>query len=188
MNDRIVTVRFEAVKDGTVVGFLDIPEQDVKDLALADIALEGGQITFKIPMIGAEYTGTLSGLKITGSTKESEINFVRGKYAPPTPEVRISIQDRQKLLGRWTGKINNVSIIVRFEKDPTGKLVVLLDSPELGIKDKPILSTSLTNGRLILNVGDMGEYSAALSGNKIDGIWIQEGRTAPLILAKDTSR
>jgi hypothetical protein len=91
-------------------------------------------------------------------------------------------------LGNWTGKINDLSIIVRFEKDAAGKLVVLLDSPEQGIKDKPVLSTTLTNDKLLLKVGDMGEYNATLSGNKIDGIWTQGGRTAALVLAKDTPR
>ena len=72
-NDAVTSTlvfRFETGKDGKVAGFLDIPDQNAKGLAVTDVNLEGDQVTFKIPAGTADYTGTLKGATITGSFKQ----------------------------------------------------------------------------------------------------------------------
>jgi len=190
-----VVIRFETGKDGKFVGFLDVPDQNAKDLAITDIALENGQVAFKIPLGKADYIGKLNGSTIAGSFKqggqEIKLDLARGKYVPPAPEVNIAAEAMKPLLGRWSGKIKineaiSLTIVVRFEQTAAGKFVVLMDSPDQKAKDIPVSSATLTKDKLLLKVAAvMGEYNATLTGNKIDGTWTQGGNPIPLTLTKE---
>jgi hypothetical protein len=188
--------RFETAKDGKVVGFLDIPDQNAKDLPVTDIALDGGQVTFKIPVGKADYTGKLAGGAITGGFKqggqETKLDLVRGKYTPPPVVVNIPPEARKQLLGRWSGKLGAATFTLRFEQKAE-KFTVLIDiQPPAGqpggTKDMPIPSTTLADGKLSLKIaGGAAEYSGALSGDKIDGTFIQGQNKIPLVLTKESA-
>jgi hypothetical protein len=185
-----LVIRFETGKDGKVAGFLDIPDQNAKGLPVTDVNLEGSEVTFKIPVGKADYTGTLKGRAITGSFKqgaqETKLDLARGTYVPPPPEVNIPQEAMQQLLGRWTGKIANLTIVLRFEKNAAGKFAVLMDSPDQKAMGIPVSSATLTKDKLLLKVAAVfGEYNATLSGNKIDGTWTQGGKPMPLVLTKE---
>jgi hypothetical protein len=62
----------------------------------------------------------------------------------------------------------------------------VMDSPDQGAKDIPVTSASMTEGKLTLKVAAvMGNYSATVSGNKMDGTWTQGGKPMPLVLTKE---
>ena len=92
----------------------------------------------------------------------------------------------QQLLGRWTGKIANLTIVLRFEKNAAGKFAVLMDSPDQKAMGIPVSSATLTKDKPLLKVAAIfGEYNATLNGNKIDGTWTQGGKPTPLVLTKE---
>jgi hypothetical protein len=187
-----IVLRFEMNKEGKFVGLLDVPDQGAKDLAVTDIALNGSDVTFKIPVGKANYVGKLSGATITGGIKQggqdTKIDFARGKYTPPPPDIKISAEDMKQLLGRWSGKLKindtiSLTFVIRFEQPEPGKNAIFLDSPDQKAKDIPVTSASMTDGKLIIKVAAvMGEYSATLSGNKLDGTWKQPQMPQPIPL------
>jgi hypothetical protein len=61
-----IVVRFEANGQGEYFGYLDSPTQNVAGMTVNSAALEGSKFTATVNAIQAEYTGTLSGKKITG--------------------------------------------------------------------------------------------------------------------------
>lgn len=186
----VLVLRFEMGKDGKIAGFLDIPDQNAKGLPVTDVNVEGSQVTFKIPVGKADYTGTLSGSTIAGGFKqgaqETKLNLTRGKYTPPPPEVNISAEGMKQLMGRWNGKIANLTVVFRFEKNAAGKYVVLMDSPDQKAKDIPVSSAVLTGDKLVLKLKiAAAEYNATLKGDKLDGSWKQGlGEPMPLVLTK----
>jgi hypothetical protein len=186
-----VVVRFQTNKDGKFTGFVDIPDQGAKDLPITDVTLEKGQVTFKLPFAKGDYTGKLSatgitgGVKQVGQDKEIKLDLVRGTYTPPAPVVKIPPEAVQQLVGRWTGQIANIPMVIRFEQNAAGKIVVLMDSPTQNAKDIPVSDTTFADGKLTLKVARVfGEYVGALNGNKIDGTWTQGGNKLPLVLTK----
>ncbi len=190
-----VVLRFQTSKEGKFTGFLDIPDQGAKDLPLTDIVLEKGQVSFKIPAVKGDYTGKLSASGITGSVKqagqaqETKLDLVKGTYVPPPPVVNIPPEAVKQLLGRWTGQVANIPIVIRFEKSAAGKIVVLMDSPTQNAKDIPASSTTFADGKLSMKVARVfGEYVGTLNGNKIDGTWTQGGNKLPLALTKEPAQ
>jgi hypothetical protein len=61
-----VTVRFEADAQGRTLGFLDIPQQNVKGAVMTEAALTGTKLTFAVPAFGMKYAGELAGGALTG--------------------------------------------------------------------------------------------------------------------------
>jgi len=186
-----VVLRFLTNKEGKFTGFADIPDQGAKDLPITDIALEKGQVNFKLPFARGEYRGTLSAAGITGSVKQAgqaqeiKLNLVKGTYVPPPPVVNIQPEAVKQLLGSWTGQVANIPLVIRFEQKAAGKITVLMDSPTQNAKDLPVSNTTFADGKLTLKVARvMGEYIGTLSGEKIDGTWTQGGKPVPLSLTK----
>jgi hypothetical protein len=186
-----VVVRFQTNKEGKFSGFVDIPDQGAKDLPIADIVLEKGQVSFKLPFAKGDYTGKLSATGITGSVKqfgqdkELKLDLVKGTYAPPPPVVNIPSESAKLLLGHWKGQVANIPIVFRFEQDARGKIVVLLDSPTQKAKDIPVSSTTFADGKLTLKVARVvGDYVGTLNGETINGTWTQGGKPLPLVLTK----
>ena len=189
--------RFETAKDGKIVGFLDVPDQNAKDLPVTDIALENGQVTFKIPMAKIDYSGKLSGTTVAGSFKqggpggqETKLDLVKGKYVPPAPVVNIPPETMKQLLGRWSGSLDKATLVIRFEQK-AGKYVVLMDMEAPGAppgalpKDMPVPSAVMADGKLTLKVaGGLAEISGTLSGDKIDGTFVQGPNKIPVVLTK----
>lgn len=52
-----IGVALERQADGTLAGTLDSPDQRAFDIPLAEVAATGGTLAFKVPAIGASYTG-----------------------------------------------------------------------------------------------------------------------------------
>ncbi|HET8698640.1 MAG TPA: hypothetical protein VFO94_14200 [Gammaproteobacteria bacterium] len=63
-------VRFAADAQGKTHGFLDVPAQNAKDVPITEASLTGAKLTFRIALIGAEYTGDVAGGTITGTWQQ----------------------------------------------------------------------------------------------------------------------
>ena len=182
--------RFENTKDGNFAAFLDVPEQGGKDVAVKDVVLEGDQVSLKIPAIGGEYTGKLNNNALSGTFKqggmELALNMTKGKFTPPANAVEISAENMKQLLGRWSGKIGPLTVVLRFEQSADGKFSILFDSPDQKATGIPVNKATLTDGTLSLKIaGGVAEYSGKVNGKTIDGTWKQAGKDTPLSLNKE---
>ena len=103
-----IVFRFQDNEDGEFVGLLDSPDQGAKDIATANIRIEGDQLKFAIPRIGGEYTGTLSGDSIEGTFRQGQalpLNMQRGEYTARGLELPPDVIER--IEGPWHGRVQN---------------------------------------------------------------------------------
>ncbi len=185
-----IVFRYETTKDGKYAAFLDSPDQGAKGIPVTNVVLDGKEVTFKVPAVQGEYTGELSGKSIAGSWKqpgfEGTLDLARGKFQAPAAKIEISAEDMKQLLGKWTGKVGPLSLVVRFEQNADGSKAIFIDSPDQGASGIPVMEATLVDGTLSLTVTAVGgKYSGKLSGNKIDGTWTQLGNDTPLLLTKE---
>jgi len=166
-------LRFETSKAGKFIAVVDLPEQGMKGVSLADGVFKDSQLTCRIPIMNAEYTGKISGNTITGTLKmagkQYPLNLLQGaKYEPPATQIDIPAEAMKGLLGKWSGKIGNVTMVIRFERTLAGKNSVYIDSPEQSIKGMPVIKASVADNKLVLKFKE-DQYSGKINGNKIDG-------------------
>ncbi len=176
--------RFEMAKDGKFAGFMDVPDQNAKGLAVSDVVLENGQVSLKIPIVGIDYTGKLAGNNINGTFKqggaEFPLNLIKGKYAAPTFEM--AAEDMNKLLGQWVGKWKEdeettYTVIFRFEKTKDGKLSAATNSPEQGSSFLPLADLTLKGDQLNFRIpATRGEYAGKLKDTSITGTYKVNGK------------
>jgi len=61
-----VVVRFQKDDGGKAVGYLDSPDQGRSGIPIDEATFEKGKLTFKVNVLRAEYSGTVSGNAIAG--------------------------------------------------------------------------------------------------------------------------
>jgi hypothetical protein len=179
--------RFENAKDGKVAGFFDSPDEGATGIALKDFSLEGNEVVFKLPIADAQFTGKLSNNTIAGTYKvvgrEFPVTLTKGKYTAPPVEIAEDLM--KDLSGLWKGQIGPATMIFHFERNATGKPAAFVEIPDQGGRKIPVTSATLLDGKLSLKVvGGAAEFNGKVSGNKIDGEWIQMGKSVPLSLTK----
>ena len=194
-----VVFRFEIGKDGNLAGYMDVPDQNVKGLAVSTIAFEAGQVSVTV-QAGApiQYTGQLSGNSIKGTFKQGgsafELNFTKGKYQ--VPGIDMPEEDMNKLLGQWAGRMkiapdenaDMATVIFRFEKAKDGKLAAFMDSPEQGSKGLALIDVTLKGDVFGIKLsGIASEYTGKLSGNAITGTFTTAGMKMDLTVTKGAS-
>jgi hypothetical protein len=188
-----VVFKFEKTKDGKLSATTNSPEQGSASLPLAELSFKDNQLKFRIPATGGDYTGKLNDTSISGTYslrgKQYEINVTKGaKVEPVITQVEIPAASWKQLLGRWNGKLNNASVIVRFEQKAGGKNAIAIDIPDQNQKDIPVLKASLAGDTLTLKFAG-AEYSGKLADNKIDGTVKISAQNVilPLSLTKETA-
>ncbi len=62
-----VIFRIEANASNQYVGYADSPDQGGRGIPMTEASLEGDKVTFKVPAIAADYSGTLAGKTINGT-------------------------------------------------------------------------------------------------------------------------
>ncbi len=172
--------KFEIAKDGKLAGFLDVPDQNARGIALSDITFASGQLSLKVPAAAIEYAGQLTGNSIKGTFKQGgasfELNLTKGKYQ--IPGIDMPVEDMNKLLGSWAGRVkmgqeasaDMITVIYRFEKTKDGKLAAFSDSPEQGRYGGAMTDVAFKDDLLTIKLpGTTGGYTGKLSGNSIAG-------------------
>jgi hypothetical protein len=175
-----IIYRFQIAKDGKLAGFMDVPDQNTRDIALGDVRFENGQVKLSVPVAAVEYSGQLSGGSIKGTFKQGgmsfDLNLTKGKYQ--VPGIEMPPEDMSRLLGEWGGKVklgpdpevDMATIIFRFEKTKDGKLAAFMDSPEQGSRGHAFTDVTFKGDDLIIKLpGTGGGYTGTLSGNAIAG-------------------
>jgi len=187
-----IVFRFETAKDGSFVGFLDVPEQGAKGIPVGVVALEGTQLAFKVPSVGVDYAGKLSGSSIDGTFKqggaEFELDLSKGKYQPPPLNLPAEVVNR--LLGKWAGKLDIPgdvlhNIILRFEKTKDGKFFAYWDCPERGTGGSRIADIVLKGDQFSCRIpATGGKYAGKLVKDSISGTYETGGKQHPLNVIK----
>jgi hypothetical protein len=185
-SEATIVLRFSAGNDGALRAVLDVPEQGVKDWAAAEIALDDGHFSLKVPAARAEITGILEGEQIGGQWNQLgnaiPLTLKKGQYVAPASYLELAVAAREQLEGRWSGTLNGLAVIVRFETDAQGRTLGFFDSTQQKILNIPITQAELAGTKLTFRVVYGATYAGELADNKLTGAWTQAGFPAPLPL------
>ena len=166
---------------------MDFPGTPVMGKSVIDVSLARNEVTWKVPEIGIDFAGQLSGNSIRGVNKNGkyEVNLIKGKYQPgifdmPPEEIR-------RLAGQWVGKWDVpgetvYSILLRFDKTKDEKLEASFNIPLRGQQLVAALEdVSLKGDQLSFWIpkmwnGNNTEYTGKLNNGSISGTFAFRGK------------
>ena len=189
-NEVTVVFHFNSAAEGALQAVLDLPERHVKDLPAADIALDDGHFSVKVPVARVEVRGELKGDQIIGEWSDPSITtpltLKKGRYAAAAIYLDLPAEARKQLKGRWSGTLNNLPVIVRFETDAQGRTQGIFDSTQQHFSF-PITEAQLAGTKVTFGVSYGAKYTAELAGSKLTGEWTQPGlpKPLPLVLTRE---
>lgn len=93
----------------------------------------------------------------------------------------------RNVTGRWTGKLQvpggELTLVLRIQDGPDGKLLAFMDSPDQGADNIPCDSVVYSEPQLKIFIASIGgRYEATLDGDTLRGQFIQGGLSLPLVL------
>jgi hypothetical protein len=180
-----IVLRFTSDGTGGLRGVIDVPEQGVKDWPASDIRLDDGHFEFVQPRAQVKIEGMLKGDQIIGHWNQLgnavPLTLKKGRYIAPPSYLDLAAEARERLKGRWSGKLNGLSVIIRFETDSQGRTLGYFDSVDQALPNIPISEAKLAGTKVTLSMaGFGGKYTGELAGDKMTGEWIQLGLQKPL--------
>jgi hypothetical protein len=185
-----IVLHFERNDSGEFTGAIQNADVGPNKVAMADIALENGELFFRVPQAGAEYKGALSGDGIAGALTQGgmsmELNVQRGEYVAELPKLALTEADYEKLAGSWSGALmGQLTLVLRFEKTEDGTIVSFIDSPTQGAAGIRVSTAALADNTLSISLQMLNaQFSGELQEGSIVGNWTQGGMTNPLTLSK----
>lgn len=181
-----IVLRFSTGTDGALQALLDVPEQGVKDWAGKDVTLEDGHFSVDLPMPRAKVTGMLKGDQIVGQWDQLgnsvPLTLKKGRYVAVASYLDLPAEARKQLEGRWSGTLNGLAVIVRFEMDSQGRMLGFFDSTQQNLLNIPINEAKLAGTKLTFGLAYGARYTGELAGSKLTGEWMQPGLQKPLPL------
>jgi pimeloyl-ACP methyl ester carboxylesterase len=188
-----IILEVEKSKSGSLTAKLASPDEGLKDLPIASIALEADVVTFDLRVTGATYKGKLNrdGTEITGEWTQRGSSFpLTLKRFDPSKVVAAVIP--KELEGIWLGKLTagggiEVRLALKVEKGKDGALKAVLASPDQGVNSIPISSISLKDGALTFEskvIGASFNGKRNKDGTAFEGTFHQHGANLPLTLKK----
>lgn len=181
-----IVLRFTNGTDGTLRVALDVPEQGVKDWPGQNITLDDGHFAVELPKPMAKVIGLLKGDQIVGEWNQLgnsvPLTLKKGRYVAATNYLNFPAAARDKLKGRWTGTLNSLAVVVRFETDAQGRTLGYFDSTQQQLLNIPITQAELVGTKLTFGMAVGAKYTGELAGDKLTGEWAQPGLPNPLPL------
>ncbi len=178
-------------------GTIDIPAQGVKGMALAEVSVQGSDVSFKMPGVPGDptFNGTLSddGHEITGEFSQgpSKLPFRLEHLSRADVEAAQEREAELQLDSTWLGTLKagptELRLQLRIYRSPDGTLSARLDSIDQGARDLKIARITATKDRLSF---EMAMPAASYEGTfntdhtEIIGRWKQGGATLPLVFKK----
>jgi hypothetical protein len=183
-----VVFRFDKMKGGNFVAFLDCPGIGWKGVPVTEATRSDGKLTLKMETINAEFNGELAGDEMVGEwtyrrNSSLPLTLKKGEYRAPVYSLSFSKEEMDQLSGKWQGQLGPLPLVFRFEKTDKGEFLGFLDSPDEGSKGIPITEATLSDGKLTLKINNI-EYSGQLSDSSLVGEWKQAGQSHPLTFTK----
>ena len=101
---------------------------------------------------------------------------------------RAQVQSTTALLGTWSGKLNvgpmSLTLVLHLEQ-ADGYVVITLDSPDQGAKGIGAFKEFLSDDSLAIKVESIGmTYRAKLKDGRLNGTFMQNGASLPLVLTR----
>jgi hypothetical protein len=178
-----IVLRFTTGPNGELRGVMDVPEQTAKDLPGSDISLDDGHFTFAQQNAQARIKGVLKGDQIVGEWQQlgNTVPLTLKKGARAAKYLDLPAASRDQVKGRWSGTLNGLAVVVRFEPDAQGRTLGFFDSVQQGIPNIPITQANLTGTKFTFGLGGIGgKFVGDLADGKLTGEWTQSGLPKPL--------
>lgn len=184
--------KFEISDQGDLIGFLD-DQRGGDPVPLSDIEMaDDGTFSFRMPGGQSAYKGKLGENKIIG-----EIQLQSGMWYPQVLEKGEYVEKERintltkdalaMLIGEWNGKIGSTEISFQFEQ--TGgefDIMGFVRIPDQGITEMPFTGSNYNDGDLTLEAEFINaEFNGKLSENKLEGEWVQDGKSDPIKMIKE---
>ncbi|HEV7607969.1 MAG TPA: hypothetical protein VGO61_11560 [Steroidobacteraceae bacterium] len=181
-----IVLRLSTGADGAMHAAFDVPEQGAKDLTGKDVTLDDGHFSVELPKAQAKVKGMLKGDQIVGEWNQLgssvPLTLKKGRYVAPTSYLKFPAAAYEQLKGRWTGTLNSLAVVVRFETDAQGHTLGFFDSTQQQILNIPITAAELAGTKLNFALGFGAKFTGEIAGNKLTGEWAQPGLPTPLPL------
>jgi hypothetical protein len=181
-----VIFEFKQDSKGDVTGSLSVPTQGALGMPFANLEIGAGEVAFKIPQIGSEYRGAVSGSAMTGffrqgSAPQGGAPLDLTKSAIATSErLTLAGEAWNALYGDWRGKLGQFTAALHFTVNglqQVGFLEVVEQKAML-----PITAVTVNGKKVVITVTTaQGEFSGELTGKTtLTGQWTQGGRSTPV--------
>lgn len=186
-----IVLRFSTGTDGALRAVFDVPEQGVKDWEAKDVTLDDGHFSVELPKPRAKVTGMLKGDQIVGEWNQLgnsvPLTLKKGRYVAAASYLDLPAMAREQLKGRWSGTLNGLAVIVRFETDAQGRTLGFFDSTQQDLLNIPIKEAELAGTKLTFGIAYGAKYTGELAGGKLRGEWTQPGipKPLPLVLTRE---
>lgn len=174
---------------GMLSGKIAAPDQGAPATPLSDVKREGGTLSFSVPATRASFSGAWDATANAwvGTYRhpagDSPTRFEPGlsPSLPPLPPVT-------GLDGRWEGKLQGVApLVIRIETSAAGTSA-LMDSPAQQSANIPLRTLTLDGATVTFSIpAMMVTFEGQLSGETLDGAFIQGGRSVPLTFTRTAS-
>jgi hypothetical protein len=180
-----MALRFKDEKNGTLSAFLDSPYEGRHDVPITAVSLNAGKLTLRMDGVEASFSGVLKPNAIDGkffaAGQGRSLTFARGEYVPEV--VHIPTELSNKLIGKWSGKSANTTIVLRFQLNEQGNLIAVEDIPNLRLFSLPLSDFTLKGDDVSFVVKAIAaEFKGKVSKNKISGDWVMPSLQFPLIM------
>jgi hypothetical protein len=186
-----IVVRLTPGADGVMLAALDVPEQGVKDWVGSNVTLDDGHFSVEVPKAMAKISGTLKGDQVVGQWiqlgNSLPLTLKKGKYVAAPSYLDLPAAAVQQLKGRWSGSLNGLAVVVRFETDAQGRTRGFFDSTQQQLLNIPIIQAQFTGTKLSFGLAVGARYTAELAANTLTGEWAQTGlpKPLPLVLTRE---
>lgn len=186
-----MVARFETNADGRFVGAFDSPEQGRSGMPITEISVADGELSFRVPAAGAQYTASFDGEQLDGTFARGPntlaLTLRPGTYTPTVKPLELSADALERLAGTWRGSLRQTAIVVRFETTEDDMPVGSLTVPAQGLSGVAVTAASLADGEVTFSIGALGmQYTAALDGETMSGDWrLGPGNVLPVTLTRE---
>jgi len=192
--DLTLVFRFAQNDAGELQGFVRNPDGGGgNETPTADIMLNNGDFSMKVPAAQVLITGKMTDKDFTGKFNQGgqqlDLTMAKGKYEPPKSVLSLSKEVMDKLMGEWNGELNTpvgaMTVVYRFVTNKDGEYSGFRESPDQGSNSTPVTDASMVDGKLTLKTpGPGGEFNGKLEGDTITGQAITPMGPVPLTLKK----
>lgn len=157
----------------------------IQNMPATSTTFADNRLVVTVDPLSGRYEGTYENGGFTGNWHQqgTAIPLALERFA----ERVLSDEAKSALRGSWVGSLPvpqaniTLAIVLRFEDNAQGQFVGFMDSPDQGATGIPIQTIELANGSLKLVIPQVfAEYTAALSGDTMDGTFTQLGMGTPL--------